>query len=1338
MRRSILLFTLLALVLPARASAFDSPLEPVTPDGASRHGLGLVVTPQPQAEEQARAQDALPASVDLSAWAMPVGDQGQVNSCAAWAVDYNAMGYWMNKQGIAGGPLAPMYTYSQVTGGQNIGTTLPSHMTIAKAQGVDVLSDYAQGNYDYATLPTAAQTANAAHWRLTDFQSLAISTTPGSTVTQESIKAALADGEPVVIAMPVYQNFYSVTSANHGLYTAVSGSNMGYHAVTALGYDATGLRIENQWGTSWGDGGWATLGWSFVNAHVVEARAVGPLVDSATAPVPAVPASTVAPVASGPVARGQVVSVDSGTWTDSPSSYTYAWQRDTGSGYTAIPGATAASYTLTSTDVGATVRALVTARNAAGAGVPAVSNALGPVLTDAPANAAAPTVSGTPARGSLLTATPGSWSAAGNSYRYQWQRDSGGGWANILGATTATYTLALADENAQVRVLVTATNVDGSASAASAPVGPIGTAAPINGSIPVVSGTAKRGLTLTTNAGSWSGVGNTYAYQWQRDAGSGFVDIAGATRNTYVLTAADSGLLVRSRITATNPDGTVSVFSAAVGPVAGSLPANTTPPTIAGTVARGNRLTAANGTWTGAGNVYSYVWQRDDGSGFADIAGATAAIYTLTVDDLGARVRVAVTATNPDGTATAFSAPTAGVASSLPTAGATPVASGLTRTGQRVTTTAGAWTPAGATFAYQWQLDTGSGFADIAGATTDAYTLTAAEAFGKVRARVTATNPDGSTVAYSNALGPVLPTPVNTVAPGVAGTLTDASPLSAVPGTWNSAGSLAHTYKYQWIRCPQAAANADSPGCAVLPGATGATYTTVGADVGARIAVRVTATNAENVGAAAVSGLTGVLTGRALTNLVAPAISGTAAVRAPLTASDGTWSVPLTRATYQWRRCDSACVDILGATGRTYTPVAADTAKRLLVVVTASSPGRTATASSALSAPIQPLPLPTVVANITISGVPARQQALRANMPVWNDYPTAFAYQWLRCDADGDNCLEIPHATTAGYVLAKADEGTTIRVRQTGTNSTGSGMTTSDPTALIAAVPPVPGAAPAVTGTTVVGGTLSSTRGGWTTSPDTTYAYGWERCDAAGANCVPIAGANGSTYRLVSADVDATLRSVITATNADASGVLRSAVSAKVKPAPPSVNPVPKLTGAATVGQTLTSTTGAWSGITGTVTTTFWRCAASCTAIVTGTTRTYTLTSADAGFRIRVSVTGVGPGGTTQAYAVAVIGPVRSPTTASMLAAAAPVALKSSTGKVMAKASASVPKAGGQATVTVTAAAGFRRGYRTWACPTGDFAPCSKAVKLGAKAARFKVAVDAGERVRVVVTKTRR
>jgi hypothetical protein len=73
-------------------------------------------------------------------------------------------------------------------------------------------------------------------------------------------------------------------------------------------------------------------------------------------------------------------------------------------------------------------------------------------------------------------------------------------------------------------------------------------------------------------------------------------------------------------------------------------------------------------------------------------------------------------------------------------------------------------------------------------------------------------------------------------------------------------------------------------------------------------------------------------------------------------------------------------------------------------------------------------------------------------------------------------------------------------------------------------------APPTVTGTPQVGQTLSSTAGSWTNSP-TSFAYQWTHCDPAGANCAPIDGATSSSYTLATADVGATVRVSVTATN---------------------------------------------------------------------------------------------------------------------------------------------------------------------------------------------------------------
>ena len=124
---------------------------------------------------------------------------------------------------------------------------------------------------------------------------------------------------------------------------------------------------------------------------------------------------------------------------------------------------------------------------------------------------------------------------------------------------------------------------------------------------------------------------------------------------------------MRVTVTATNAYGQASVTSEPVGPVVWDPPANTTPPAITGTTQRTFTLTAARGrVGRRRATPTRYQWQRDDGSGWTAIAGATAATYKLAKDDEGARVRVLVTATNVDGTVELASDATAAAGLAVP------------------------------------------------------------------------------------------------------------------------------------------------------------------------------------------------------------------------------------------------------------------------------------------------------------------------------------------------------------------------------------------------------------------------------------------------------------------------------------------------------------------------------------------------------------------------------------------------------------------------------------------------------------------------------------------------
>ncbi len=810
------------------------------------YAMGLTKTPsaEPSAAAMARvtaSAQTLPASVDLTPDAMPVGDQGQVGSCAAWSTDYGALGYWENEQGIAGGGLEPMYTYSQVDCGVDEGSSIEGNLDIDKQQGIDTQSDYWQGNFDYSDQPTAAEKLNAVNWKLTNYNDLTLNDSTTGDTNQVSIETALAAGNPVVIGIPVYWSFEEITSADNGFYAGVQANDtfMGNHAIVALGYDSTGLRIENSWGTYWGANGYATLSWSFINQYVFDAVSVGPLVSGQ-------PVTSAAPVLTGNAAQGQVLTVSKGTWSPAATASAYLWERAaTGSSdWTTITGATGSTYTLGSSDVGDNVRAVLTASNGTGSGS-APSASVGPIANGAPVNSAAPSLTGTLRVGQTLTAAPGTWSPAG-SYSYQWQRssNSGGTWTAISNATSSTYVEQTADANDTLRVAVKATDNVGSATAYSPASGTV-SGAPYNTVAPGITGTLRAGSTLTATAGAWSPAATSYSYQWQRstDGGNTWASISGMTGTTYVLESSDVAAKVRIQVSATNANGQAYAWTVA-GPIAAGTPVDTVSPTVSGTPRQGIKLTASTGTWNPAGTAYSYIWERSSGTGsgltWTPIAGATSSGYTTAAADVGVSLRVVVTATNNFGSSTANSSATGTIASGAPLDTVAPKVSGTDRQGMTLSGSVGSWSPAGTTYAYQWERSSGTGASTswTPVSSTPTYVLSSSDVGKSVKLVITATNAYGSVSAISTAVGPITSAvPANTVAPVISGTLRQGQTLKATAGTWSPAAT---SYSSAWER---ASGTGYSITWTPIAGATSATYTVQSADAQKQLRVVVLAVN---------------------------------------------------------------------------------------------------------------------------------------------------------------------------------------------------------------------------------------------------------------------------------------------------------------------------------------------------------------------------------------------------------------------------------------------------------------------------------------------------------------
>jgi hypothetical protein len=109
--------------------------------------------------------------------------------------------------------------------------------------------------------------------------------------------------------------------------------------------------------------------------NATNADGTGSFASNNTTAVVGVPVNTVAPAVTGTETQGQTLSCTTGTWSNTPSGYTYAWYR----GVSAI-GSTANTYVVQAADVGQTLSCKVVASNSAGNSVAADSNSTGVIV----------------------------------------------------------------------------------------------------------------------------------------------------------------------------------------------------------------------------------------------------------------------------------------------------------------------------------------------------------------------------------------------------------------------------------------------------------------------------------------------------------------------------------------------------------------------------------------------------------------------------------------------------------------------------------------------------------------------------------------------------------------------------------------------------------------------------------------------------------------------------------------------------------------------------------------------------------------------------------------------
>lgn len=576
------------------------------------------------------------------------------------------------------------------------------------------------------------------------------------------------------------------------------------------------------------------------------------------------------------------------------------------------------------------------------------------ILNVLPANTVIPTVTGTTSVGQTLSASTGTWTGIPTpTFTYQWYRGSS---TVISGATSSTYTLVEADIGNQIKVRVTATNAAGSAFAESNLTASISGVAPVNTSLPTISGSSVARNTLSASVGSWSYSPTSYSYQWVRDGSN----ISGATSSTYTTVDSDYATNINVRVTATNSFGSNAANSTTRN-IQGISPYFVTAPSLfytSGQPLRDNHVVYLQGTIDG---VPAPGWGGTQW--FADGVPTiwTGSVFISETAQIGKSITVNVAISNAVGSSTWGTLSVGTVQgnppsnSTRPTLDKAPSAAnsvvGVTITVNSV----GSWTNSPTSYSYQWEQ---AGYGPIAGATGSSYTLQNSDVGRQVWCIVTASNQWGSssvstydgsvgiTQTITAAAGP----PVNTSAPTISGTAQQGQTLTAAVGSWTNSPT---SYSYQWKR-----------GGVNISGATSSTFTLTASEVGNTITVFVTATNAQGSGTAE-SSATSTVTAAAPSNTSAPTISGTATEGNTLTANVGSWTNSPTSYSYQWQRGGS---NIGGATNSTYVLVSADVGSQIRVQVTATNSGGSASAFSSYTSTVQSAPPATGQVQYTSAG----------------------------------------------------------------------------------------------------------------------------------------------------------------------------------------------------------------------------------------------------------------------------------------------------------------------------------------------------------------------------------